>query len=66
MAGALRLSLAGPRCYGGVTVNDASMGDGRRDADAGDIRRALALYARADAVLIAILAGLAVLFTALA
>jgi len=66
MAGALGLSLAGPRCYGGVTVNDASMGDGRRDADAGDIRRALALYARADAVLIAILAGLAVLFTALA
>ena len=66
MAGALGLSLAGPRRYGGVTVNDASMGDGRRDADAGDIRRALALYARADAVLIAILAGLAVLFTALA
>ena len=66
MAGALGLSLAGPRRYGGVTDNDASMGDGRRDADAGDIRRALALYARADAVLIAILAGLAVLFTALA
>jgi adenosylcobinamide-phosphate synthase len=66
MAGALGLSLAGPRRYGGVAVNDAFMGDGRRDADAGDIRRALALYARADAMLIAILAGLAVLFTALA
>ena len=66
MAGALGLSLAGPRRYGGVAVNDAFMGDGRRDADAGDIRRALALYARADAILIAILAGLAVLFTALA
>ena len=66
MAGALGLSLAGPRCYGGVTVEDALMGDGRRDAQAGDIRRALALYARADAILIAILAGLAAVFTALA
>ena len=58
MAGALRLSLAGPRRYAGVTVDDAMMGDGRRDADARDIRRALSLYARADAILIAILAGL--------
>ena len=66
MAGALGLSLAGPRRYGGVIVEDALMGDGRRDADAGDIRRALALYARADAILIAILASLAVGFTALA
>jgi adenosylcobinamide-phosphate synthase len=66
MAGALGLSLAGPRRYGGVTVEDALMGDGRRDAHAGDIRRALALYARADAILIAILAGLAAVFTALA
>jgi adenosylcobinamide-phosphate synthase len=66
MAGALGLSLAGPRCYGGVTVEDALMGDGRRDAQAGDILRALALYARADAILIAILAGLAAVFTALA
>ena len=30
-----------------------SMGDGRRDANAADIRRALALYRRADAILIA-------------
>ncbi|HEX8829224.1 MAG TPA: adenosylcobinamide-phosphate synthase CbiB, partial [Xanthobacteraceae bacterium] len=58
MAGALGLSLAGPRRYAGVTVDDAMMGDGRRDADARDIRRALALYARADAILIAILAVL--------
>ena len=51
MAGALGLSLAGPRVYGGVHVDDAMMGDGRRDATAADIRRALALYRRADAIL---------------
>jgi len=58
MAGALGLSLAGPRSYGCVTVDDALMGDGRRDANAGDIRRALALYRRADAILIAMLAAI--------
>jgi adenosylcobinamide-phosphate synthase len=57
MAGALGLSLAGPRVYGGVTVDDAVMGDGRRDAGAADIFRALALYRRADAILIALLAA---------
>jgi adenosylcobinamide-phosphate synthase len=56
MAGALGLSLAGPRVYGGVRVDDATMGDGRRDADAADIVRALALYRRADAILLALLA----------
>jgi adenosylcobinamide-phosphate synthase len=56
MAGALRLSLAGQRVYGGVRVDDATMGDGRRDADAADIVRALALYRRADAILLALLA----------
>jgi adenosylcobinamide-phosphate synthase len=61
MAGALGLSLAGPRRYAGVTIDDAMMGDGRRDADARDIRRALALYARADAILIAILFGIGTL-----
>jgi adenosylcobinamide-phosphate synthase len=30
MAGALGLSLAGPRVYGGIPVDDAFMGDGRR------------------------------------
>ena len=55
MAGALGLSLAGPRVYGGVAIEDATMGDGRRNADAADIIRALALYRRADAILIAIL-----------
>jgi len=58
MAGALGLALAGPRIYGGVLIDDAIMGDGRRDADAADIRRALALYRAADAILIALLAAL--------
>jgi adenosylcobinamide-phosphate synthase len=64
MAGALGLSLAGPRIYGGVRVDDATMGDGRRDADAADIRRALKLYRTADAILIALLAALAAIFIA--
>ena len=61
MAGALGLSLAGPRVYRGVLVEDASMGDGRRDADAADIRNALALFRRADAILIALLTVAALL-----
>jgi len=56
MAGALGLALAGPRVYGGTLVDDATMGDGRRDATAKDIRAALALYRRADAILIAVVA----------
>jgi len=52
MAGALGLALAGPRVYGGVMVEDALMGRGRRDATAADIRAALVLYRRADALLI--------------
>ena len=63
MAGALGLSLAGPRVYGGIMVDDATMGDGRRDANAQDIRAALKLYRCADALLIALVAafGLAVI-----
>jgi adenosylcobinamide-phosphate synthase len=44
MAGALGLQLAGPRVYGEDLVDDAFMGDGRRDASAADIRRALRLF----------------------
>jgi adenosylcobinamide-phosphate synthase len=66
MAGALGLSLAGPRGYGGVTVDDAPMGDGRREAKAADIRRALALYRRADAILVTLLAALAAMLIVLA
>jgi adenosylcobinamide-phosphate synthase len=60
-AGALGLALAGPRTYGGVTVDDAHMGNGRREATAADIRGALALYRRADALLIALLGILALI-----
>ena len=65
MAGALGLALAGPRVYGGVMVDDATMGDGRRDANAQDIRAALKLYRRADAILIALVAALALAVIAL-
>jgi len=64
MAGALGLSLAGPRIYGELTVNDVFVGDGRTDANAADIRRALALFRRADALLIALLAVATILLIA--
>jgi adenosylcobinamide-phosphate synthase len=64
MAGALGLSLAGPRVYDGVRVEDATMGGGRWDANAADIRRALALYCTADAILIALLAVIAAILIA--
>jgi adenosylcobinamide-phosphate synthase len=64
MAGALGLALAGPRVYGRVRVEDALMGDGRRDATAADIRAALRLYQRADAMLIALVAIVALLVSA--
>jgi adenosylcobinamide-phosphate synthase len=65
MAGALDLSLAGPRVYGAHRVDDAFMGDGRDDASAADIRRALSLYRWADGLLIAILAAANALIIAL-
>ncbi len=64
MAGALGLSLAGPRVYDGVRVDDATMGSGRWNATAADIHRALALYRYADAILIASLMLLAAFFIA--
>ena len=64
IAGALGLSLAGPRIYGGVRVDDAVMGGGRWDPTAADIRRALALYRTADALLIALVALSATLLIA--
>jgi adenosylcobinamide-phosphate synthase len=50
MAGALGLKLAGPRVYGETLVDDAFMGEGRREATAADIRRALRLYRAACAI----------------
>jgi len=61
MAGALGLALAGPRTYGGVLVDDALMGEGRRNATAQDIRDALKLYRMADGLLIGLLAVLALI-----
>jgi adenosylcobinamide-phosphate synthase len=65
MAGALGLALAGPRQYSGVLVDDALMGDGRRDATAADIRAALSIYGRADALLIGGVALVAAFLSAL-
>ena len=65
MGGALGLALAGPRRYGGVLVDDAMMGDGQRDANAADIRAALALYRSADALLIALAGLVAILVIAI-
>ena len=65
MAGALGLALAGPRQYDGVRVDDAFMGDGRREATAADIRGALSLYRRANALLIGVIALIAALLSTL-
>jgi adenosylcobinamide-phosphate synthase len=46
MAGALGLRLAGPIAYDAMLHDKAWIGDGRRDAEAADIARALALYRR--------------------
>ena len=62
VAGALDLALAGPRVYGGIKINDALMGRGRRSATVADIRAALALYRRADAMLIGLAGAVALLF----
>ena len=51
MAGALDISLGGPRNYDGETVELARMGDGPSDLNAGDIRRALRLYKQAITLL---------------
>lgn len=59
-AGALGVRLGGPRVYGGRTVEDAWIGDGRT-ATTRDIYRALALYRRACAVHGSLLALAAVL-----
>jgi len=61
MAGALGLRLAGPRTYGDVRVEDRWMGDGRAEATAADIDRALALYRTACLLLLALASILALL-----
>lgn len=64
MAGALGLRLAGPRVYGTTRVDDAFMGNGRAEATAADIRRALALFRRAALLQWLVLVALAALVLA--
>ena len=61
MAGALGLSLGGPRSYEGADVEGAWMGEGRRELGVSDIRAALDLYTRADGLLIAMVVVLTAL-----
>src|SRR3984957_20004365 len=60
MAGAFGVKLAGPRVYEETLVADAFMGEGRREAAAADIRRALRLFTRACAIQAGTLAAAAV------
>jgi adenosylcobinamide-phosphate synthase len=59
IAGALALRLSGPRAYHGELTEDEWIGEGRAEANASDIRRALSLYQTACTVQIAALAVLA-------
>lgn len=60
MAGALRLRLAGPIAYDGVLHDKPWIGpEGRGDAGAADIRRALTIYRRACLLLWLIAGGVA-------
>ena len=59
MAGALGLRLAGPIAYDGAIADKPWIGDGRADAGAADITRALTLYRRACLLLWAIAGGVA-------
>ena len=61
MAGALGIAIAGPRSYYGLQRDGAWMGNGRSAVTASDIRAALSLYRRADTILIAIVALVAIL-----
>jgi len=59
MAGALGLRLAGPIAYDGVMHDKPWIGDGRSDAIARDVDRALGLYLRACLLLWLIAGGVA-------
>lgn len=62
LAGALGISLGGPRSYQGRMVDLAKMGDGRSDLTRDDIRAGLKLYGRAMWLLTAMLVLLAIVF----
>lgn len=59
LAGALGITLGGPRTYDGRQVELATMGQGKSTLDANDIRNGLSLYGRA----LSLLALLALLLT---
>jgi adenosylcobinamide-phosphate synthase len=61
-AGALAISLGGPRSYGTDAIEDTAIGDGDRDVSVNDINRALRLYRRACALTGLILSVLASIF----
>ena len=65
MAGALDLRISGPRVYHGALTDDEWIGEGRAEATAADIRRALALYKTACTVQIVALGLLAVVIALL-
>lgn len=59
MAGALGLKLGGPRAYGTEAVDGVWLGDGRTDATADDIDRALRLAVRGGVLFLLAVIGLA-------
>ncbi|MBK8210164.1 MAG: cobalamin biosynthesis protein CobD [Rhodospirillales bacterium] len=59
MAGALKLSLSGPRRYPGLVVDDPWIGDGTARATARDVTRALSLFVVACALNGCLVAALA-------
>ncbi|HTH97869.1 MAG TPA: adenosylcobinamide-phosphate synthase CbiB [Stellaceae bacterium] len=64
MAGALGVSLGGPRRYGGVVIADPWLGTGRARATPHDMRRALMVFVVACILQLGLLSGLALLLTA--
>jgi adenosylcobinamide-phosphate synthase len=62
LAGALGVSLGGPRSYGGQHVDLATMGGGKSALDGNDIRDGLSLYGRALSLLTLLALLLALLF----
>jgi adenosylcobinamide-phosphate synthase len=63
MAGALGLKLSGPRSYHGALTEEGWIGEGREEASAADIRRALGVYKTACTLQIAALGLLALLIS---
>jgi adenosylcobinamide-phosphate synthase len=61
MAGALGLSIGGPRTYAGTFIQGTKLGDGLPPGGSVDIRRALSLYRRAALIFWILLAITAIL-----